>query len=336
MTVRNFLVTGLKILAVCLVFAVSFVAGGSLSGLNKIGQQMYAARTPQQAPPAEPTIVRPEVPTNHPRAQVPENFLSTFLVFSVCVGFVVSYLMLRASWQGWPIGAAVSVAIYGVSTIADQIESLFFLSDKLPHGMIPAMFLAGAIRTLLFVPLTVLLLGKWRAASQSAAAHPSNHMPISFWAWRLALVVIAFVFFYMFFGYYIAWQNPALRQYYGGPEYASFYEALRANWIYRPWIYALQIFRGLLYAACLYPLIRMLAVARWEVSFIMALFLSVWSTALLLPNPVMPTSVARTHFWETLCFNLVLGILAGWLLSAPPKRELVAVRGHTPAQGILR
>ena len=37
-------------------------------------------------------------------------------------------------------------------------------------------------------------------------------------------------------------------------------------------------------------------------------------TVLLLPNPMIPASVARSHFWETLGFSLVFGALAGWLL----------------------
>jgi hypothetical protein len=130
-------------------------------------------------------------------------------------------------------------------------------------------------------------------------------------AWRLALIVVAFVFLYMFFGYYVAWQSPAVRQYYGGPEQSSFYAALKANWMYHPWIYPLQVFRALLYVACLYPLIRMLRAARWETSLAMAFFLSSWTTALLLPN------LAHAHFWETLGFSLVFGALAGWLLSTP-------------------
>jgi hypothetical protein len=50
----------------------------------------------------------------------------------------------------------------------------------------------------------------------------------------------------------------------------------------------------------------------------MALFLSVWTTLLLLPNAFMPPDVAYTHFRETLGFSLVFGGLAGWLLSTPP------------------
>jgi hypothetical protein len=206
--------------------------------------------------------------------------------------------------------------MYGVSTVAVQIESLFFLSDKLPRGMIRAIFLQGAIATALFAPVAVLLLGKWRNPSKTPASPAPARISAPSAAWRLAFIVVAFVFLYMFFGYYVAWQNPALRQYYGGPEYSSFFAALKGNWMYHRSIYLLQVSRALLYAACLYPLIRMLRIARWETALAMALFLSVWTTALLLPNPMMPSSVALAHFWETLGFGLVFGALAGWFLSA--------------------
>jgi hypothetical protein len=252
---------------------------------------------------------------------MPENFLSAFLTFSLCVGTVLSYLILRSSWHGWALVGVIWVGMYGISTVATQIESIFFLSNKLPRGMIRAIFLQGAIATALFAPLAVLLLGKWRTALQAPASPTPARMHASSAAWRLALLVVAFVFLYMFFGYYVAWQSPAVRQYYGGPEYSSFYAVLKANWMYHPKIYLLQVFRALLYVSCLYPLIRMLRAARWETALAMAIFLSAWTTVLLLPNPMMPSSVAHAHFWETLAFGLVFGALAGWLLSIPRKRE---------------
>jgi hypothetical protein len=318
MTVGQVLVTGVKVFAVCLVFALSFVMGGALSGLNKVGQPP-AAQTIQQMPPAPPPVS--SMPQTAPKPQAPqtsENFLLMFSIFSLCVGIVVAYLVLRSSWHGWRLVGAIGMGIYGLSTVAAQIESLFFLSDKMPQGLIAAIFLQGALSTVLFAPLAVLLLGKWRTPPANPSPGP---LRAPFAAWRLALIVTAFVFLYMFFGYYIAWQNPVLRQYYGGPEYASFYAALKANWIYHRSIYALQVFRALLYAACLYPLVRMLRTARWETALAMALFVSVWTTVLFLPNPIMPASVAHTHFWETLSFSLVFGSLAGWLMSNPPKPE---------------
>ncbi len=166
MTAGRVLVSGLKVLAVCLLFAVCFMVGGALSGLSKIAQQAPPSSTIQQVPPTQQaTSSSPEAPPNRQPAQMPENFLLTFLTFSACVGVVLSYLILRSSWRGWPLIGALCVGIYGISTVAVQIESVFFLSNKLPQGMIPALFLQGAIATALFVPLAVLLLGKWRAAS---------------------------------------------------------------------------------------------------------------------------------------------------------------------------
>jgi hypothetical protein len=49
MATRTIFVTGLRILGVCLLFAVCFIAGGVLSGIDKIAQRPVAS---QPAPPA--------------------------------------------------------------------------------------------------------------------------------------------------------------------------------------------------------------------------------------------------------------------------------------------
>jgi hypothetical protein len=89
---------------------------------------------------------------------------------------------------------------------------------------------------------------------------------------------------------------------------------LSHNWASFRWLYGLAAFRALLYIACLYPLVRMLYASRRESAFAAALFSACWTTVLLLPNPLLPASIARSHFWETLGFSLVFGALAGWLL----------------------
>jgi hypothetical protein len=301
MATRTIFVTGLRILGVCLLFAVCLTVGSVLSGLDKVAQQSIASQpvpvAGQQVPP------------------MPDNFLPSFLVFTLSVGNILSYLILRARWHGWMLVAAIFVSMYGISTVASQLESVAFLSNKLPHGMIRALFVQGAITAALFAPLAVLALGKWRAASIRAPKPPASVPPnLASILLRLAILVAAFVFLYMFFGYYVAWKNPELQRFYGGPELATFWAAVRHNWISSRWIYALAAFRALLYVGCLYPLVRMLQTSRRESALAAALFSACWTTALLLPNPLMPASVARSHFWETLGFSLVFGALAGWLL----------------------
>jgi len=307
MALRTILLTGLRILAVCLLFAVCFAVGGALSGIDKIAQQSVAS---QPAPPASQQV-----------PPMPENLLRSFLVFTLCAGGTLSYVILRSRWHGWMLVGAIFVSMYGISTVASQLDSVAFLSDKLPQGMIRALFVQGAIAAALFAPLAVLALGKWRAPSIRPPKSPAVPPKLASILLRLAILVAAFVFLYMFFGYYVAWRNPELRRFYAGPELATFWAALRHNWISSRWIYGLTAFRALLYIGCLYPLVRMLHTSRRESAFAAALFLACWTTVLLLPNPLMPASVARSHFWETLGFSLVFGAIAGWLLcfTAPAK-----------------
>jgi len=314
MALPTILPTGLRVLAVCLLLAVCFAVGGVLSGLDKIAEQTVAS---QFVPPANQQV-----------PQMPEDFLPSFLIFTLCAGGTLSYLILRSRWHGWMLAGAIFVSMYGISTVASQLDSIALLSNKLPQGMIRAIFVQGAIAAALFAPLAVLALGKWRG-SVRAPVSPAAPLKFGSILLRLAILVAAFVFLYLFFGYYVAWRNPELRRFYAGPEFATFWESLRRNWTSSHWVYGLAAFRGLLYIACLYPLVRMLHTSRWESALAAALFSACWTTVLLLPNPLMPAGVARSHFWETLGFNLVFGALAGWLLrfTAPAPQLRLLSRG---------
>jgi hypothetical protein len=306
--IRSTVAIGFRVLAVCLLFGVCMAVGTALSGLDRAAERGLPTQPDIQGSPRTPPPAQPE----------PGSLFVPFLVFSVCVGSVASYLILRSSWHGWTLAGAMFVGMYGISTVVSQIESIFFLSGKLPPGLITALFVQGAIATALFAPLAVLVLGKWRAAMPGAAPAALEHLRAAATAWKLVLLIVAFVFLYMLFGYYVAWQNPELRKYYGGPEYFSFFGSLKGNWLNARSIYLVAAFRGLLHVAFMFPLVRMLRVTRWESATVTALFLSAWTTVLWLPNPLMPASVARSHFWETLGFNLVFGTLLGWFLNTSP------------------
>ncbi|HTF23414.1 MAG TPA: hypothetical protein VK937_05770 [Candidatus Limnocylindria bacterium] len=187
---------------------------------------------------------------------MPKDFLRSFLIFILCAGGTLSYLILRSRWHGWMLAGAIFVSMYGISTVASQLDSIALLSNKLPQGMIRAIFVQGAIAAALFAPLAVLALGKWRGASVRAPLSPAAPLKFGSILMRLAILVAAFVFLYLFFGYYVAWRNPELRRFYAGPEFATFWESLRRNWASSRWVYGLAAFRALVYIACLYPLVR--------------------------------------------------------------------------------
>src|SRR5882757_2690389 len=79
----------------------------------------------------------------------------------------------------------------------------------------------------------------WRGQMPGPDTHALTRPRPASAAWRVALLVVAFVFLYMLFGYFVAWQNPELRAYYGGPSWPTFLAALKGNWANSPGIFAL-------------------------------------------------------------------------------------------------
>jgi hypothetical protein len=289
-----------RVLVLTLLLGIFFILGAQLAGVGKTAETKLSA-TP---PPAT-------------------EFWAPFLLFCVCVTIVMAYLSVRSGRYGFKLMATLAFIMYSVMTIASQVESLFFLQSKMPLALIERLFLQGAITTLLFVPCVVIIMGQLH--SRDREAPPAfNLVPASTWLLRLAATVVLFEFLYMFFGYFVAWQNPELRQYYGGGELNGFFSALQHNWQYSPSIYALQVLRSLLFFACIMLVVRKFRGPRWEAALASSAFLTVWTLILLLPNPIMPPSVARSHFWETFFCYLIFGALLGWMLAGKKEPAVMA------------
>ncbi len=228
---------------------------------------------------------------------------------------VISYIIFRSKWRNWKLIGALFIAFYGSHTVIAQIESLIYLPRQLPSGMISKLFVMGAMIALMFTPLAVIILGKYRKTVSVEPAHLSSVMTRFEWAWKLILLVVVYLLLYYFFGYFIAWKNPAVREYYGGTDPGNFLAQLAAIQKATPWMFPFQMLRALFWVVLVSPLIRMLRGNSLEIGFTMALFFSIWSLQLLFPNPYMPLEVARAHLIETVLANFIFGWLLGWLLS---------------------
>jgi hypothetical protein len=239
------------------------------------------------------------------------------LLLCGCVSLVVSGLVLRARASGWALAIALSVATFGMMTFLYYIEAWVFLRAKMSPGNLNGMLAMGVVFSVLVGPLAVAILGRWRRTS-TAMPQPAAITPGS-WMWKLAAIGVCYVVLYMVFGYFVAWQNPALRAYYGGTDPGSFLGGMRQNWSNTPWIFPLQFGRGILWALFLLPLIRMIGRGPAETGFAMALFSAVWCLLLLFPNPYMPADIRWSHLVETLGSNLIFGFGVGWLLSGPTR-----------------
>ena len=243
---------------------------------------------------------------------VPEQ-AGTALVALLVVSFlntaVFTYVILRSRWTGWKLILSIFVVFYGVNTLMPQIETAFFIT-RLPPGMLPRLFLAGAIMAAVFSPLAVLILGKARSRVNQPPEHAWLKMPVTVWIPKLALIVAMYLVIYFTFGYFIAWRNPAVRAYYGESELRSFTEHLASLLRNQPLLFLLQVVRALLWTAIAVPVIKMMKGRWWEGGLAVALLFAVVNSQLLIPNPLMPAEVRMAHLLETATSNF----LFGWLV----------------------
>jgi hypothetical protein len=121
------------------------------------------------------------------------------------------------------------------------------------------------------------------------------------------LIVVAYVFLYFTFGYFIAWKNPAVRAYYGGGELSGFITHITTLLRSEPMLFLLQGARALLWTAIALPVIKMMKGEWWERGLAVGLLFAVMTSQLLLPNPLMPSEVRMVHLVETASSNFLFG-----------------------------
>jgi hypothetical protein len=235
----------------------------------------------------------------------------------VCVldTIVLTHFILRSRWAGWRLVATVFFVFYGVSTFMPQIESAVFIT-RLPEGMLPRLFLMGALFAAPFSALAVLILGKRKADDSDAGENSRLVMRKSEWAWKLAVIAVAYVILYFTFGYFIAWKNPTVREYYGGSDPGGFLTQMGTVVRDTPWLIPFQILRAMLWTLLALPVVRSLKGSWQETALSLGfMFAVLLSDLLLLPNPYMPESVRMSHLVETALSNFIFGAFSGWLLT---------------------
>jgi hypothetical protein len=213
-----------------------------------------------------------------------------------------------------------------------QIEAWYFLSSiTVGSQLLPRLFLMGIPPAFLFIPLAVWVLGKGRATADAATNLPLI-IPIQQWIWKLAAIVVVYLVLYWGAGYFIAWQNPELRAFYGQPgEALPFFTHMATQMRDDPLLFAFQMLRALMWTLCALPVIRGSRVKPWWTALLVGLLFSVPSNAShILANPLMPiASVRLSHMIETASSTFIFGTIVVWLLHREHQTlgDLVGIHG---------
>lgn len=286
---QRILSLGFRLVVLVILFGVLFVIGAlPLGGLMPEGA-------------SEPGVVSPE---------------AGLLLYSLAHVLILAALILTSRWRGWKLAAAVAVAYYGTVTFVTQIESWYFLSSiTVGADILPWLFVMGMPAALVFVPIAVWTLG--RGGRNPAPAPHFQAMSAGEWASKLAVLAAAYIILYWTAGYFIAWQNPELRAFYGSPgEPLPFLEHTVATLQEDPWLFPFQALRAMVWTFCGFIIVLGSVVGRWQTALLVGLLFSVpQNIGHILENPLIPhASVRLSHMIETASSTFVFGMLVGWLL----------------------
>ena len=239
-----------------------------------------------------------------------------FLVVSAGHVAVIMILLLSSRWVSWKLSLAAFFAYFGVTTAMAQIETAYFLTGlTLPPGLLPRLVLMGFLTAVIFIPLAVVIL--WRVRKQPVDSLPNERlvMPLRQWLWKLAAIMPIYLLLYYGAGYFIAWQNPELRAFYGGTDPGSFFAQLLSIIQNDPWLTPFQMVRSLLWVMFVLPVIRMTRGSAWWTAVVVGLLLAVpMNIGHILPNPLFPlASIRLSHLIETSSSNFIFGLAITWL-----------------------
>ncbi len=241
------------------------------------------------------------------------------LIVSSINSLVLAYLILRSRWTGVKLIAATFIVHFGIETFMTQIETLYFNgSITMPIDTVIRVISTGFVRALIFAPLAVLVLGKFKGTS-SEQEFPQMTVPE--WVKCFALLAVVYAAVYFVFGYFVAWQWAEVRQYYSGsttiqPLFTHIINTFSSD----PILPLFQIMRGVLWAALALLIVKMTKGKTLETCFAVALALAViLASGVIFPNPFMPPMVRQGHLYELSSSMLTFGVMAAWVWTRPIK-----------------
>ena len=233
------------------------------------------------------------------------------VLFCVLVAAVLSWMIARSALSAWPLVGAVFLAYFGLGTFMLQIESVVFLPRHLPPGFVNRLFAMGAAMGLVAAPAAVWIHRRFRPSPSEGRVPSGIPAAPGEWTLRLAWLAAAYVALYFLAGYFIAYRNPDVVAYYDDANVGSFAAQMLKVWRTAPWLFALQVLRGILWVTCVIPFIVSFRGRPWELPLLVGCAFSVWLVMLLVPNPYMPESVRMSHLVETASSNFVFGCIVG-------------------------
>ncbi len=236
----------------------------------------------------------------------------TLLVFFLQT-VALSYPILRSNLKNLHLVILVALVYFGISVFLVQIETLVFLNyfmGIISPELILHLFIQGAITAVIFAPIAVFVLRRWRNRSATGLQSVRLGMSKIQGLMKVSVLTVIFVVFYVFFGIFVAWQNPAMSGYYG--------DLIARMAAVGGWMLLLQAGRGVVFIVLAVPVIRTSKGRTWEKAIMIGLLFCILTASnLLIPTTIMPDTIRMSQFYEVAIPGFIYGLLVGWLMDRP-------------------
>ena len=239
------------------------------------------------------------------------KWLLFILLNSAWICFTIYFIIRHANFNGVKLFINLLFIMFFVQCFMTQIETLFFTQafPVLTKLDIVFIMIASLLPLLVTIPLLIKFFQNKADVIEQKKIHIKNILV------KLSIIGIMYLFVYMIFGYFIAWQFEELRIFYSGTaEKLNFFGQLLNNLKTNPIIYPFQVLRGILFGVFLLPLVNMIAKNRFI--FITSVCLVYLCTAIMLiiPNALFPDMVRIGHLIEMTVSMFIFGLIVGNIL----------------------
>jgi hypothetical protein len=234
----------------------------------------------------------------------------TLLVFFLQT-IALSYPILQSNLRSLHLVILVALVYFGITVFLVQIETLVFMNyfmDIISPDMILHLFVQGAITAVIFAPIAVFVLRGWKNSSGIGLQSVRLGMSKMQGLMKVSVLAVVFVIFYVLFGIFIAWQNPAMSDYYG--------DLIARMAAVGGWMLLLQAGRGVVFIVLAVPVIQTSKGRTWEKAIMTGLLFCILTASnLLIPTTIMPDTIRMSHFYEVAIPGFIFGLLVGWLMN---------------------
>lgn len=252
-----------------------------------------------------------------------DSLKSLLALFLLCLfnAIMVIWYSKKSYYLGKKLFINIFILIFGILSFMTQIETLYFNKEiEMPLLMIFITVFTVAIIAIFCSIFAVKIKDKTKYQVKNEYALKLFSIKKSIG--KFIFLSFLYMIFYFFFGYFIAWQFPLLRQFYtGNTDILSFWAHMQNQVHQDAFLIVFQIFRGFLWTLIGYILLRGLSVKnKIEIYILMGLLLSVpLATPLLVPNDFMPPGIRFGHFFELLIENFLFGVILTYILPVNKK-----------------